>query len=104
MEVRKLHKKIHKEINNEFANIFQQKIAKDEENLNKLDEDHKKKLKENQEAVLKQIEEKRARGKGMSQDEFEYNKELLKEIAAQKKELRQTNMSPNMANMSTNKF
>jgi hypothetical protein len=37
---------------------------------------------------LRQIEEKRARGKGMSNDEFEYNKELLKEIAAKKRDLR----------------
>ena len=47
-----------------------------------------------------QIEEKRARGKGMTQDEFDYNKNLLKEIAYKGKELRQTVQTIQMENLS----
>ena len=51
--------------------------------------------------MLRQIEEKRANGRGMTNDEFEFNKELLKEIASKKKEMRMTINSQQMANAST---
>lgn len=49
-----------------------------------------------QETILRQIDEKKAREKGMTSDEFEFNKDLLKEIASKRKELRDTvNMTYN---------
>ena len=76
-------------------------MSKDEEREAREREEFRRRKMENQEAVLRQIEEKRANGKGMTADEFEFNKELLKEIASKKKEMRMTINSQQMANAST---
>ena len=40
-----------------------------------------------QQHILMQIEEKRVKGKGMTKEEFDFNKDLLKEIAVKKRDL-----------------
>ena len=85
-------KQFSKEMNNDFAQGFREKIRRDEEKERLLKENIDKKSKECQEFVLRQIEEKKAKGKGMSREEFDFNKELLKEIVTKKDELRSTIM------------
>ena len=72
--------------------MFKEKIRRDEENERNLQASLNEKSKECQNFILKQIEDKRAKGKGMTKDEFELNKDLLKEIVTKKNELRQSIM------------
>lgn len=77
-------------MNNVYVQVFKDKHEKDIEKEKFEAENLKLRQKEVQQTVLKQIEEKRAKDKGMTNDEFEFNKDLLKEIASKRKDLRDT--------------
>ena len=92
IEERNLKKKLSKDINNEYVKYFRDKVERDLARERREIEEHKVKQKEVQQHILKQIEEKRLRTKGMSVEEFEFNKDLLKEIASKRKELKDSIM------------
>ena len=68
---------------------FKDKVERDLARERQEAEDRKAKQREVQQHLLRQIEEKRLRTKGMSLEEFELNKDLLKEIAGKRKELKE---------------
>ena len=84
--------KLTKDINSDFIEQFKAKVRSDEarEELNQADLNRRKK--ECQQFILQQIEEKRARQKGMTKDEFEMNRALLSEISSKKQSLKDTLM------------
>ena len=89
-----MKKKLNKEINNEYVEIFKEKVKTDVEKEQKEIDTIKNKSKEVQEFLMKQMEEKKMnklRG-GMSKYEYDYNQDLLKEIATKKKDLKQSIM------------
>ena len=85
-----MKKKLLKETNNVYVGIFKEKVDRDLERERGDHEDLKKRQREVQDTIKQQIEEKRAKTKGMSNDEFELNKDLLKKIAAETKDLKST--------------
>jgi membrane protease subunit (stomatin/prohibitin family) len=90
VEEKNMRKRLNKDINNEYVKMFQDKVAKDQEKERQELEALKAKSREVQQFVLDQIEEKRQRTKGMTIDEFDFNKDLLKEIIHKKKEIQET--------------
>eukprot|EP00347_Sterkiella_histriomuscorum_P021570 403333518 len=96
MVERSMKKQFVKEMNNVYVKVFKDKHERDVDREKELSEQLKRKQIEVQHTILRQIEEKKAREKGMTNDEFEFNKDLLKEIASKRKELRDT------VNMTTN--
>ena len=97
MVERSMKKQFVKEMNNVYVKVFKDKHERDVDREKEIAEQLKRKQIEVQHTILRQIEEKKAREKGMTNDEFEFNKDLLKEIASKRKELRDT------VNMTTNK-
>eukprot|EP00349_Pseudokeronopsis_sp_Brazil_P007424 CAMPEP_0202962932 /NCGR_PEP_ID=MMETSP1396-20130829/6950_1 /ASSEMBLY_ACC=CAM_ASM_000872 /TAXON_ID= /ORGANISM="Pseudokeronopsis sp., Strain Brazil" /LENGTH=81 /DNA_ID=CAMNT_0049683771 /DNA_START=1313 /DNA_END=1558 /DNA_ORIENTATION=- len=79
-------------MNGEQVMMFREKVRRDEQKEREELDEIKRKSRECQDYILQQIEEKKARQKGMTKDEFEFNKELLKEIATKKSELRNSIM------------
>ncbi|CDW79528.1 UNKNOWN [Stylonychia lemnae] len=98
MEEREMKKKFVKDMNNVYVQIFKDKHEREIEKEQQEAEILKQRQREVQEHVRKQIEEKKARGKGMTNDEFEFNKDLLKEIVTKGKQLRETVQSTQMHN------
>ena len=76
-------------MNNEYVHIFKEKVEKDMEKERKEIQVLKDKSRQVQEAVIHQIEEKKKRQHGMTYEEFDFNKDLLKEIIDKKKEIKQ---------------
>lgn len=90
IEEKRMKSKLHKEINSEYVHVFKNKAESEIEMERKMQEEKDRKLKEVQTEVLRQIEEKKNRTKGMSQYEYGINKDLLREISEQKSLLRDT--------------
>ena len=87
-----MKKKLNKEINNEYVHHFKDKVKRDEqkEKLEILNIQEKSLQCQNFNLLI--VEGKKAQAKGMSKEEYDLNKDLLKEIAVKKKELRQSIM------------
>lgn len=88
MAERNMKQQFNKEMNNAYVKIFQDKITMDEEREKQAQEVLKAKSREVQQHIMQQIEEKKGKAKGMSHEEFELNKDLLKEIITKKKDLK----------------
>ena len=95
MEEKAMKKRFNKEMNNEYVKIFKDKVDRDMAKERQEMDDLKRKQMDVQNHILQQIEEKRLRTKGMTNDEFEFNKDLLKEIATKRKDLKSTIMTTN---------
>ncbi len=94
-----MKKKLLKETNNVYVGIFKEKVERDIEKESKEHEELKRRQREVQDTIKQQIEEKKAKAKGMTNDEFELNKDLLKKIAAETKDLRSTIKNTQTDNM-----
>ena len=99
IEEKNMKKKLLRETNNVYVGIFKEKVEKDIEKESKEQEELKRRQKEVQDTIKQQIEEKKAKAKGMTSDEFELNKDLLKKIAAETKDLRSTIKNTQTENM-----
>ena len=99
MEEKNMKKKLLKETNNVYVGIFKEKVERDIEKESKEHEELKRRQREVQDTIKQQIEEKKAKAKGMTNDEFELNKDLLKKIAAETKDLRSTIKNTQTDNM-----
>mgnify|MGYP001260864535 CR=1 FL=1 len=87
MEEKSKKKRFLKEMNNEYVQVFKDKVKKDMERERKELEDLREKSRTVQNYVIGQIEEKKKRTNGMTLEEFDFNKDLLKEIIEKKKEI-----------------
>lgn len=87
MEEKNKKKRFLKEMNNEYVQVFKDKVKKDMERERKELEDLREKSRTVQNYVIGQIEEKKKRTNGMTLEEFDFNKDLLKEIIEKKKEI-----------------
>lgn len=87
MEEKNKKKRFLKEMNNEYVQVFKDKVKKDMERERKELEDLREKSRTVQNYVIGQIEEKKQRTNGMTLEEFDFNKDLLKEIIEKKKEI-----------------
>ena len=74
-------------MNNEYVQVFKDKVKKDMERERKELEDLREKSRTVQNYVIGQIEEKKKRTNGMTLEEFDFNKDLLKEIIEKKNEI-----------------
>lgn len=90
IEEKRMKSRLHKEVNAEYVHVFKSKAESEIEKEKREQEEREKKMKEVQDEVLRQIEEKKQRAKGMSQYEYGINKDLLREISEQKSILRDT--------------
>ena len=87
MEEKSKKKRFLKEMNNEYVQVFKDKVKKDMERERKELEDLREKSRTVQNYVIGQIEEKKKRTNGMTLEEFDFNKDLLKEIIEKKNEI-----------------
>ena len=87
MEEKSKKKRFLKEMNNEYVQVFKDKVKKDMERERKELEELREKSRTVQNYVIGQIEEKKKRTNGMTLEEFDFNKDLLKEIIEKKKEI-----------------
>ena len=87
MEEKNKKKRFLKEMNNEYVQVFKDKVKKDMERERKELEELREKSRTVQNYVIGQIEEKKKRTNGMTLEEFDFNKDLLKEIIEKKKEI-----------------
>ena len=87
MEEKNKKKRFLKEMNNEYVQVFKDKVKKDMERERKELEDLREKSRTVQNYVIGQIEEKKKRTNGMTLEEFDFNKDLLKEIIEKKNEI-----------------
>ena len=87
MEEKSKKKRFLKEMNNEYVQVFKDKVKKDMERERKELEDLREKSRTVQNYVIGQIEEKKQRTNGMTLEEFDFNKDLLKEIIEKKNEI-----------------
>ena len=87
MEEKNKKKRFLKEMNNEYVQVFKDKVKKDMERERKELEELREKSRTVQNYVIGQIEEKKKRTNGMTLEEFDFNKDLLKEIIEKKNEI-----------------
>ena len=76
-----------RELNNGYVKLFQEKVQHDFDQEQFQLEALKQKNKEIYYYQLEQIQERKSARKGMSLDEFDYNKDLLKEIVIKKRNI-----------------
>lgn len=91
-------KNLPREINNEYMKGYNEKMNKQIQKEQEQEQALKIRKKEVQDYNFKQIEDKKARKKGMSLEEFQYNKDLLTEIVTKKKDLRESVINMSQAN------
>lgn len=90
MSEKQLKKTAFKNINDDFMDQWNAKVRADIVKEEAEKQARKQKQLEIQADQLKQIEEKQFKKYGMSKEEFDLNKELLKEVASNKDQLKKT--------------